>query len=566
MAQVALGATAVSDSTLKNISATSAIEYEAPILAILALGKDPKNFYGKDYITELKKFSSSGQLGDPSILNDDIFGILALKASGLPNDDVIILNSKNFLLAHQNSDGGWAFSLTSSSDSNTTATAIAALASLGLTTSDAPVVKALAYLKLAQNSDGGFTYDPKSSYGTESDSSSTAWTIWALNSLRITLSEWSKDGKTPSQYLELNQTSSGYFKFQTGSAEDSFSPITTAYAAIALAGKTLPLQFSPPNIGGVPGKAGGSDISFPFRIEGSNEQICAGQAQGPTALNVVENAATQCGFTYHIQQASFGKYLDKLNGDEATGQSGWMYLVNNVSPDIGAADYTLKTGDEVVWYFGDFGWKITRLTLPQTKVSSGGTAQAGVEYFNNGSWQALLTATVNYGALSATTDNTGKASLIAPDGFYKVSANKTGYIRSNAILLQIGDPTSSAINLSANLDNSRVQGTSTKPSTLSFTVNSSGLDFGNIKPGDSVTKKVILSNNGTVSLSLGGAISGDRMFLDNLTINGKTWQKFTASLNSGENQDQTVKLSVPVGLNTSSGNKTGQLIFWASQK
>ncbi len=554
MAQVALGGTSISDGAMKNISGSSAIEYEAPILAVAAIGKNPQDFYGQNYVTALKNFHNSSQLGDPSLLNDDIFGILALKASGLGSDDAVILDSKNFLLARQNSDGGWAFSLTSASDSNTTATAIVALSSLGLTASDPVIVKALDYLKLAQNSDGGFTYDPKSPYGSDSDSSSTAWVIWALNALGVNQGTWAKDGKTPSAYLEANQEASGFFKFQAGSAEDSFSPITTAYASIALAGKTLPLAPAKP----------ATLPSFDFRIEGSNEQICAGKTQGPTALNIIENAAAQCGFTYHIQQASFGKYLDKINTDLAVGQSGWMYLVNNISPDIGAADYTLKTGDEVIWYFGDYGWNVTRLTLPQTKISAGQSSPAQVEYYNNGSWQALSAATVNYGAQNSVADSTGKATLSAPDGYYKVFAVKPGHIRSNQVLLQIGDPTTSTVNLTANFDNSQVLGETTKPNTLSFTVNTSNLNFGTIKPGNTVTKQVTLSNAGTISLTVGSTVTGSRIFLDNLKINGKTWQKFSSALTSGQNQDQDLTLSVPSALNETSGSKTGQLIFWAN--
>ncbi|MFA5991742.1 MAG: DUF4430 domain-containing protein [Candidatus Doudnabacteria bacterium] len=554
LAQVALGSVPVSDDNLKNISGASALDLETPILAISALGKDPKDFYGQNYITSLKNFHTASQLGDPSILNDDIFGILALKASGLGNDDAVILDSKNFLLSHQNSDGGWAFSLTSASDSNTTATAIVALSSLGLTASDPIIVKALDYLKLAQNSDGGFTYDPKSPYGSDSDSSSTSWALWALNALNISQESWAKDGKTPFTYLEANQDTSGFFKFQNDLAEDSFSPITTAYASIALAGKSLPLM--PTKATTLP--------SFDFRIEGSSEQICSGKAQGPTALNIIENASSQCGFTFHIQQASFGKYLDKINADQAVGQSGWMYLVNNTSPDIGAADYTLKTGDEVIWYFGDYGWNVTRLALPQTKISTGQNSPAKVEYYNNGSWQALSAATVNYGAQNSATDSTGNASLSAPDGYYKVFAGKTGYIRSNQVLLQIGDPSTSAVNLTANLDNSQVLGENTNHNTLSFTLNASSLDFGNIKPGDNIAKQITISNTGTVNLSINGAVTGNPLFLDNLKINGKTWQKFYAAVGSGQNQDQNLTLSIPTGYDGASGIKTGQLIFWAS--
>lgn len=241
-----------------------------------------------------------------------------------------------------------------------------------------------------------------------------------------------------------------------------------------------------------------------------------------------------------------------------------MYLVNNTSPDVGAADYNLKTGDEVLWYFGDFGWKPTRLSFANNKVPTGQQAQAKTEYYNNGSWQTLSTANINYGVFSATTDNNGSAQLEAPDGYYKVSASKSGYIRSNQILMQVGDPASSAVNLSANLIVGEVQGTSTRPSAISFTVDATNLAFGDIQPGSSASKAITINNNGTVGLKLEGSVAGDRIFLDNLSINGKTWQKFVTNISLGQSQSQNLKLSIPSGYDGSSGIKTGQLIFWAA--
>jgi len=81
-----------------------------------------------------------------------------------------------------------------------------------------------------------------------------------------------------------------FFEYQAGSGEDGFSPITTAYAVIALQDKSLPINI----FSGAPAEL------FDFRIEGSLEQVCAGKAAGPTALDIVKNASSLCGFTYEI--------------------------------------------------------------------------------------------------------------------------------------------------------------------------------------------------------------------------------------------------------------------------
>lgn len=554
LGQVALGSTSVSADGLKNISGSLATDYEVPILAITAAGQDPQTFGTIDYIAKLKTFYKDGQIGDPAILNDDIFGILALSAAKLPASDEILTAEKNFLLAEQNSDGGWSFNKGGNSDSNTTAAAITALASLNLTGSNAQISKALDYLKTCQNSDGGFTYDPKSSYGTDSDSSSTAWVLWALNSLGISHSSWGKEGHAPNTYLEDNQTIAGYFSYQNGTAEDSFSPITTAYAAIALSGKTLPLSAN----------AAPSLPNFDFRIEGSAETVCSGQAQGPTALDIVKNAAVQCGFTYNIQQLSFGPYLNKINQDTAWGDNGWMYLVNNISPDVGASDYSLKPGDQVLWYFGKFGWPVTRITTEQTEIASGQSAKTKVEYLKNGSWLPLAQATVAAGSNDFNSDTDGNAAITATDGYYKVSAQKTDFIRSNQIMLKFGQPNSSSINLTAKLPG-EVQGTSTPPtSTISFTVDANDLDFGQLSPNSPSEKQLTIKNNGTAGLNFGSVVNGDPLFVNQLSINSKTWKNFKTSIGSKNSESVSIKLLLPEGYSSTPGQKTGQLIFWAT--
>jgi len=345
MALSALGAGNIPADYLKSVSGSTAIEYAAPILAISAIGQDPRTFGGQDYIAQLKAYYSGGQIGDPNIINDDIFGLLALISTGESLNAPEVSGTKNFILSHQQTNGGWGFAASGPADSNMTAAAIVAAIASGVSSSDGKIQNGLNYLKTAQNDDGGFTYDPQSQYGTDSDSSSTAWVLWALAAAGISPADWSKSGNSPVKYLESNQAPGGYFKYQSNSSEDAFSAVTTAYAAIALAGKTLPLN------------AVSSTSKFRFRIEGSSSVVCSGETQGPTALDIIKNSSSQCGFTYHIQSTSFGLYLDQIGGDKAEGMTGWLYFVNYFSPSVGAADYVLKSGDSVIWHFGNFDWQ-----------------------------------------------------------------------------------------------------------------------------------------------------------------------------------------------------------------
>lgn len=235
-----LGADSIPLDHLKSVSGDSAIEFAAPILAITSLDEDPRTFGDKDLIAKLESYHAESQLGDDSTVNDDIFGLLALVSADV--DDQVTSDARNFVIDNQQSNGGWGFQTSGGTDSNMTAAAIVALIASDVAESSDIIQNALNYLKTTQNDDGGFTYDPESPWGTDSDSSSTAWVIWALNAANEDIANWMKDVNSPISYLESNQDTIGFFQYQNGFSEDSFSATTTAYAVIALAGETLPLN------------------------------------------------------------------------------------------------------------------------------------------------------------------------------------------------------------------------------------------------------------------------------------------------------------------------------------
>src|SRR5439155_17080974 len=72
-----------------------------------------------------------------------------------------------------------------------------------------------------------------------------------------------------------------------------------------------------------------------IRVEGKTQTIF-GPTQpvvsGTNALDVLEAAATRGEFYYHVQQASFGNYVDQIGLYPAAGQAGWVFKVNGVSP------------------------------------------------------------------------------------------------------------------------------------------------------------------------------------------------------------------------------------------
>lgn len=302
---------------LQTVSGTSAIDLEAPILALTAARLDPRTYPSHDLVESLQGHFSQGQIGDPGTLNDDIFGILALISAGVQPSEVIVAETRAFIEAHQNSDGGWSFTTDGSSDTNTTAAAVMALIASGSTPSDSKIIQALDYLHTAQNQDGGFPYDPKSQWGTASDPSSDAWVLLALAASGVDQSSWSMASGTPMTDLLSYQTPDGYFEFQHGSGEDSFTPITTSYAVLALSGKTLPVAIMqpvdpqeptpPPTPSPLPSvsSGGGGAISGPLSIGfilGTTTQSLA-----TTTIGIVFGTSTETVATTTAQVASTTK-------------------------------------------------------------------------------------------------------------------------------------------------------------------------------------------------------------------------------------------------------------------
>ncbi len=396
---------------LAGTSTSTAIALEAPIMAIAATGNDPRTFIGgEDLVADLESFVSTttGEIGGTSTLNDDIFGLLALRAAGVSSSDPTVSGARSFLLNNQNAtDGGFAYAIGGTSDTNTTAAAVMALLATGSNVSDFAIQNATKYLKSAQNPDGGFSYDPTSPYGTSTDASSDSWIVSVINAFgqRPTSSAWiAASGADPvANLLSFQNTSSGFFEYQSGSGEDSFSPVTTSYAVIALLEKFLPTAIITPVsstiatsttatsttatsstsgivvlVGGGNGGGGGSGgggpapVQVSYRIEGPFAELCAGTGPALTAMDVLADASSSCDVSYHIHQYSSGSYVDQIGSVAASGADGWLYLVNSVSPSVSAADYNVKQGDNVVWYYGDGSRLPLTVTAPTTSASSGG--------------------------------------------------------------------------------------------------------------------------------------------------------------------------------------------------
>lgn len=220
-----------------------ATDVERHILTLLCLGVDPKNSSGIDYVQKLGDLYRQGQIGDPSLLNDDFWGVIALVAAGVdPSSSTIIKESVQFIKDNQNADGGWSMNVGGSSDTDDTAIAVLALLMAGEPTTSEEVKRGMQFIRDSQDASGGFVSDP--SFGTSPTSGATSWAIWAILAMgeSPTSSEWTKGGNDPVDFLMSMQDSDGAF-FHLPNVRGN-TVMSTSYAIIALLGKRVPVVSS----------------------------------------------------------------------------------------------------------------------------------------------------------------------------------------------------------------------------------------------------------------------------------------------------------------------------------
>lgn len=518
------------------------------VLVLSATGHTNSDDYGQSIATIENNFTN-GQLGSLDLLNDDFWGLLAL--SSIDNtkysEDI-----KNFILSQQNPDGGWSWSTTGKSDSNDTAAAVLALLEVDLSASDTVVSNALAYLQTTQNIDGGFGYDLDS----DSDGASTAWIMAVLNKTNIDINSWSMDDNNPNTFLQNLEQSDGSFLWMTSDTQGS--AMVTAYALLALSGKTYPVNYvelSPaqPEIEGLN-----------LRIEGLDNTICqASNLFANTVLELLAKGAEACGFTYIALDSSYGVYVSAIAGIEAAGMEGWQYWVDWQPAMIGVADYQLIGDEDVLWAFGGFPLYPTRLEVSDSHISVNDSLLIDLKYYDGSNWQVWSQANIHIGDSLYQSNELGQFMIAFDnDGVYPIWAEASnGYVRSNKNYVTVGDGISQTVDLSVNIEDDN--GNPSQGDTVSFSVSQSNINFGNLKPGQSAETIVNVSNTGDVPVYIEASVIGNDIFVNNTNLNQSAWDNFNLNLVQFDSSSVNVGLAIPADW-SSVGSQTGQLIFWGA--
>ncbi len=487
---------------------------------------------------------SNGQFGSDTQLNDDFWALLAAGSVNKAGD----FNSvKDFILSHQNTDGGWSWATSGTSDSNDTAAAIMALKEAGVASSNTAIINALNYLQTTQKTNGGFAYDAAS----DSDGASTAWVLAALNKLDIDANTWSQGANTPLSFLNSLQQADGSFLWLPSDTQGS--GMVTAYALLAILDKSYPVNHID-----IPAEENNNnDTQVSIRIEGPTDTIClADNLSGQTVLDVLVSAASVCNFTYQIQDTEYGPYVSMIAGFSGQGVSGWQYWQNWQAGSQAANVQTVADGDEILWAYGPFDILPSRLTATLSENILNVQAQ-----YHDGTWHNLSNQAVQVGDQVLNTDASGSLSLnLANNGVYPVYVvQNDDYIRSPKVYVTLGSGFSQSVDLSVNIDN---DGEENPPEQVSFSVSQASLNFGQLQPGQIGENILQVHNTGNVAIHLEANISGSDVFVQHTSLENIIWQNWQEQLGVAGSESVSVKLSLPNNL-SSSGNQTGQLIFWA---
>ena len=438
----------------------SATDWERQILAITAAGDNPYSFEGFDYVASLEGFHSGVQIGDPSLLNDDVWGLMALAAADHAGSPAYT-DALSVVRGMQNPDGGWGYAVGAASSVDDTAAALMALMAAGEDPGSKSISEALNYLRGAQNGDGGFPYVK----GEASNTASTSWAVLAIRAVGLdpASSEWSRNGKSPIAYLLSLQSRDGSFQYMMG---QTMGPEwMTAYAVAALIGKPYPVRIV-------------DVVHVKVRVEAPSRTIWSGDValQGEftvearnsgssytfsalTPLGALDAASRKGGFNYSVndQYISFDLYVDSIGGVGSQGMYGWLYRVNGVSTSYGAckgwlgSGPQLRDGDEILWYYGTMGVYPLRLTVGEAVVLVGEPLEVRVESLSQEvthspgqawptpGWQPIGGVTV-HGPATYQTGNTGAVTIRFDEpGVYEIYAEKWGeavgdqYARSNRV-------------------------------------------------------------------------------------------------------------------------------------
>lgn len=202
----------------------NAYDLERGVLAVVAIGRNPASFGGRNLVAALRgKIGTKGRIG--SAANSTYWGVLALRAAG----SGVPARTLHYIGNRQHRNGGYGWSPAAAPDSNDTAAAVLALHAAGVGCNSGRITHAYGYLGTAQASSHGYGLLP----GAAADSQSTSWVIQARHACGLR-------NQRSRAWLVARELPNGAFNYQPGT---TITPaFVTAQVLPALHGRFYPIR------------------------------------------------------------------------------------------------------------------------------------------------------------------------------------------------------------------------------------------------------------------------------------------------------------------------------------
>lgn len=309
------------------------------------------------------------QIGETGLLNDDIFGVLALHHAGAPPE--LLRWIVDYLRTKQLPNGGWSWNASSGApaDTDMTGSVVAAFCAAGVGPGDGDLDQAIELLHTLQDPASGGFIAPPEAFGIGVNTDTTAWVTSGLIQCGINPqgAEWTTtQGKTPLDYLVSMQQPDGHFDWTeefAGGAFETYSSVRPLAGEAFSAAPPARLDEVSPAVRPAAEVPDGTPVPIALVIDhgpGADDvRMCRVDIESGSSLDAVladaetTSVPADCVTDFTGGVGSGG--LVSLNGVAETADYEWRTAVNGSAPTAGS-EGPIGFGDLL---FLEFAAKVT---------------------------------------------------------------------------------------------------------------------------------------------------------------------------------------------------------------
>jgi hypothetical protein len=291
------------------------------------------------------------QIGEPGLLNDDIFGVLALHHAGAPPE--LLRWIVDYLRTKQLPNGGWSWNTSpgAPADTDMTGSVVAAFCAAGVGPGDGDLDQAISLLHGLQDPTTGGFIAPPEAFGIGVNTDTTSWVTSGLIQCGIDPQgpEWTTaQGKTPLDYLVSMQQPDGHFDWTeefAGGAFETYSSVRPLAGEAFSAAPPARLDGVSPAVQPAADVPDGTPVPITLVIDhgpsAGDVRMCRVDIESGSGLNTVltdaENTSVPADCVVDFSGEGSGG-LVSLNGVAETADYEWRTAVNGSAPAAGSED------------------------------------------------------------------------------------------------------------------------------------------------------------------------------------------------------------------------------------